>query len=221
MPPLISIIIPTFSEENELPQTLRTLSILKQHCEIIIVDGGSLDKTVKIARKQGVRILTCSKRQRAAQMNAGANSARGSYLLFLHADTRMPCQTQRNLLHAIRGGRLQAAAFQRRFRSQSLFLALTCRAADCRTLLFGLALGDQGLLISRKLFFKLNGYREIDSFEDADLSLRLRRLEKLRLIRPPVQTSARRFRSYGPIWQTLSDFWLTLGFLLNRQRSNR
>src|SRR5262249_530723 len=84
---LISIIIPTLNEEANLPVTLRQLAA-RSDVELIVVDGGSTDRSVEIAQ-QFTSFVFVTEACRASQMNLGARHATGDILLFLHADTFM------------------------------------------------------------------------------------------------------------------------------------
>jgi len=97
---MISIIIPTFNEEKVLPETLYHLLRQPGDFEIIVVDGGSIDHTCEIVRREPrVRLLTAPK-GRASQMNTGAQHASGDWLLFRHADTLLQ-KGARARLHAL------------------------------------------------------------------------------------------------------------------------
>ena len=87
----LSIIIPTLNEEAALPATLKSVAALNPApVEVIVADSGSDDRTVDIARAYGVQVITDLPPGRAGQMNAGARSAVGDQLCFLHADTEIP-----------------------------------------------------------------------------------------------------------------------------------
>src|SRR6185295_13369800 len=89
---MISVIIPTYNEECALPHTLRDLFEHDGSYEVIVVDGGSTDRTREIVKEfktDDLRLLIAAK-GRASQMNAGARQATGEWLLFLHADTWLP-----------------------------------------------------------------------------------------------------------------------------------
>jgi glycosyltransferase involved in cell wall biosynthesis len=94
MTPFISIIIPTLNEENNLAHTLQPLRNING-CEVIIVDGGSSDGTVSLAREAGCRTIDSS-RGRGRQMNTGAGAATAEILLFLHADTVLPANFEQH-----------------------------------------------------------------------------------------------------------------------------
>ena len=87
---MISVVIPALDEERALPVTLAAVAAqVPAAAEVIVVDGGSRDATQAIARTAGARVIEAP-RGRACQMNLGARSARGEWLLFLHADTILP-----------------------------------------------------------------------------------------------------------------------------------
>ena len=83
---MISIIIPTLNEEENIRKLLEHLSNMTQNMEIIVSDGGSSDKSVE--QIESIVKIIHSSRGRAVQMNVGANIACGDILWFLHADCR-------------------------------------------------------------------------------------------------------------------------------------
>ena len=85
----ISIIIPTLNEANNLPLLLSDLSIIKEEGEILIIDGGSSDKTIDVANIYGAKVYEAKERNRGLQLDMGAKNSKGDWLLFLHADTRL------------------------------------------------------------------------------------------------------------------------------------
>ena len=87
--PRISIIIPTYNEADNLPLLLSDLSTLKKDGEFIIVDCGSNDRTIDIAKIYGVKILKSKEKNRGLQLSIGANNAEGEWFIFLHADSRL------------------------------------------------------------------------------------------------------------------------------------
>ena len=87
--PTLSIVIPTLNEALHLPLLLSDLNIWPTDFELIIVDGGSIDLTISIAQIQGVDVIKSPKKNRGYQLKTGASNARGDWLLFLHADSRL------------------------------------------------------------------------------------------------------------------------------------
>ena len=209
--PPISIVIPVANEAVTLPDCLRQVE--QTTSEIIVVDGGSEDATVEIAESFGCRVLASPRPQRARQMNLGASRARGRILVFLHADTWLPPQAAGRIMEAIDRRGACGGGFARRYRSDALTLALTCRLAGVRNRFFGWHLGDQALFVRRDVFEKLGGYRDLPIFEDLDFSRRLRALGKTVTLTPPVYSSPRRFARKGPLRTTWEDLLLTGKYL--------
>ena len=85
----ISIIIPTINEAHNLPLLFSDLSINQKDGEILVVDGGSEDKTIDIANIYGAKVYKCKERNRGLQLDKGAKNSQGNWLIFLHADTRL------------------------------------------------------------------------------------------------------------------------------------
>lgn len=209
--PEISIIIPAANEAAALPACLARIGGAPN--EIIVVDAQSDDPTRDVAESYGARVVVFPERHRARQMNLGASVARGRILLFLHADTLLPAGALEKVTAAIDGRGAVGGAFSRRYRSRSLFLAVTSRLASLRNRAVGWHLGDQAIFVRRDLFVKLRGFRDIPIFEDLDFSRRMRAGGRTVTLTPPVHSSARRFAERGPWRTTLDDLALTRRFL--------
>jgi len=210
---MISVIIPTFNEQEELPETLRHLARNSTEHEVIVVDAESSDGTSRIAQANGAKVINSPRKQRAAQMNLGAKAAKGGSFLFLHADTWLPEGSLGKIEAILNRPKYVGGGFARRFRSPSLFLRMTCCFAKARCRAFGWFLGDQGIFVRHDLFEKLNGFRDIDQFEDLDFCRRMKEYGRLATLTPPVLSSARRFRE-GPLLQTLKDLRLTARYFI-------
>ncbi len=210
---MISIIIPTWNEAAHLPATLAALDASPEDKEIIVVDAGSDDETATIARAAGCHVIHAKTRQRASQLNTGAAAAGGEILFFLHADTLVQAAAMPRLEGVAGDPRIAGGGFARRFQPWSPLLACTCRLADWRGRFFGLYFGDQALFVRRNVFLELGGFRDLPVFEDWDLCRRLKSRGKMRLLKPPVQSSARRFAKEGALRVTWRDFWLTCRYL--------
>ncbi|MBU6400627.1 MAG: TIGR04283 family arsenosugar biosynthesis glycosyltransferase [Verrucomicrobia bacterium] len=212
---MISIVIPTLNEADQLAATLAAIGdpLPRAACEVIVVDAGSSDGTAALAKAAGTRVVTSPGPGRAAQMNLGAQQASGDQLLFLHADTRLPEGALARIDAALRDPAIVGGGFARRFAGASRFLRLTAWLADWRCRSLGWFLGDQAIFARRSVFEQLKGYREIDLFEDLDFSRRMARTGKVVTLSPPVISSARRFAARGPLVTTAADLWLTCQFL--------
>lgn len=207
MNPVISIILPILNESKFLAETLSGLPAAPD-LEIILVDGGSVDGTWELsARWPHVRRLR-TPQGRGCQMNAGARTARGQLLAFLHADTRLEPAHLAVLRQAAADPTFAAGAFELSLTPPLPALRFIAWGANWRSRLFGLPYGDQVLTLRRDLFYALGGFAHRRP-EDLDLTLRLRRCARLRLLRPPVASSGRRWLEQGYL-ATTRRHWLTL-----------
>ncbi len=211
---MISIIIPTMNEAPQLPRTLAAIARLGDSSyEVLVVDAGSSDATADVARAGGARVLSSLLRQRAAQMNLGAEEARGEILLFLHGDTLLPEAAFTLIRDALSDPRVLGGAFARRYDSSSWLLRFTCALAYWRGRVSGWFLGDQAIFVRAETFRALGGYRNFPLFEDLDLSRRIRRAGRTVILRPAVISAARRFARLGPWRTTWHDLLLTRRYL--------
>lgn len=188
---MISAVIPTLNAAATVGRCLEGLSGLD---EVIVVDGGSTDDTIAIARSLGARVVV-SPKGRGVQLGAGAEAAQGDWVLFLHADTRL-APGWRDAVEEHVGRSRKAACFRFRLDDAAWQARLLERAVNLRVRLLGLPYGDQGLLVPRALYQQVGGYRPLPLMEDVDL---VRRIGRLRLRPLPVDavTSAERWRRDG------------------------
>jgi glycosyltransferase involved in cell wall biosynthesis len=182
---MISVVIPTLNAERKLPRcfdSLITAAVRGVVREVIVADGGSSDDTLIIADAAGAHIEHAAK-SRSERLAAGAAAARSDWLLFLHPETALEPGWENEVesfLALAMPERPRAAVF--RFALED-FGGEARRAeakARMRDLLLGLPYGDQGLLIPKRLYVKLGGYRALSRMEDADL---VRRIGRRRLVR--------------------------------------
>jgi len=206
---MISIIIPVYNEERVLPLTLAHLGGLPGRREIIAVDGGSSDRTLSLLRAQPeVHVLQAAK-GRASQMNAGAAAARGEWLLFLHADTRLPDDALTQLSARERDPHLQAGGFRHRFSGRRCSLRLISWLDNQRCRLTRIVYGDQAMFIRRDLFVRLGGFPDRPVLEDVVFCQRLRRTTRPELLPDYVVTDSRKFEQMG-VWRSLAQVLLIL-----------
>lgn len=196
---LVSIIVPVLNEEECISATLTGLESLVGEKEIIVVDGGSTDRTVELALSHTVMLLHGA-RGRGQQLRFGAENASGEVLWFVHADTLPPPDALEHIASALDKG-ASAGNFSLRFRGES-------RAARQLTFIYpllrilGLCYGDSGIFVSRRVYAQAGGFREIPLFEDLDLLRRIRRLGRFIHLRCTLVTSSRRFenRDLAFVW---------------------
>lgn len=220
----ISVIIPALDEEASIARAIRSCREAGR-CEVIVVDGGSRDRTVEYARAEADTVIAAP-RGRAAQMNAGAAVARGDVLLFLHADTLLPLGSLAAVLAALQDPAVIGGAFRVRLAPSSgagryvhATLGITGRMIGVRAGVTRAFTGDQAIFARAAAFRAVGGYPEIPLMEDVELSRRIRRAGKTVLLPLRVETSGRRWEAWGPLRTVLFMWRLRLGHLLGRTPS--
>jgi rSAM/selenodomain-associated transferase 2 len=165
--------------------------------EIIVADGGSVDRTTALAEARGARVVTAP-RGRGTQLAAGAGAASGHWLLFLHADCRPEPGWSRAVSAFINAPQAEGRAgyFDFALDDAAAVARRLERTVAWRCRVLALPYGDQGLLISRALYDEVGGFAPLPLMEDVDLA---RRLGRRRLARIGVGclASARRYRQDG------------------------
>jgi rSAM/selenodomain-associated transferase 2 len=209
----LSIIVPVLDEYASIEAALTALAPYRTRgCELIVVDGGSRDKTLALASPLADHVLTAP-RGRAAQMNAGASVAHGDIFLFLHADTKLPA----NADALIRDGLAQSGRIWGRFDvrfDQHGIMPLIAVMMNLRSRLTGIATGDQAIFVTQAAFDEIGGFPAQPLMEDIAFSARIRRISRPLYIRARVTTSARRWRKQG-ILRTVFLMWrLRLAYFL-------
>ena len=208
----LSIVIPTFNEEEHLRQTLEKVGRIP-HGEVIVVDGGSRDSTAEIAEEWGAKVIQ-SKPNRGRQMNLGAREASGDMLLFLHADTLLPENYSEFIQEALVDPKVAGGAFAWKVEPSTPFLRYLERNVAWRTKIFRMPYGDQAYFVRASLFREMGGYADIPLMEDVEFIRRLRKVGKLAYIPQPVVTSPRRYQKRGPVRTALRNKLTLFGYYL-------
>jgi rSAM/selenodomain-associated transferase 2 len=198
---MISVIIPAYNEEKALPETLDRLVRQPGDYEVIVVDGGSTDRTSAIAHAEPRARVVMAPKGRASQMNAGAGRAAGEILLFLHADTLLPDGALARLNRMEADGLVQAGGFRHRFSGSDWRLALISFLNNFRCVRSRIIYGDQALFVRRALFERLGGFPEQPILEDVAFCEKLLRVTEPILLAPPVLTDSRKFVQMG-VWRS-------------------
>ena len=206
----ISVVIPALNEANCIARTV-ALAAADNPSEVIVVDGGSSDDTPRRAAKAGATVLT-SRPGRGRQMNAGASSAIGNVLLFLHADTLLPLNYSSLLPVCLVQPQVVAGAFRfevaERFPGRS-FLQWT---VNLRSRWLQMPYGDQALFLRRSLFEELGGFNDWPILEDYELVRRLRSCGRVRILPQSALTSGRRWQRLGVLRATWVNKRVILGY---------
>ena len=201
----ISVVIPALNEEKTIAATLTALMALKPH-EVIVVDGGSVDRTREISAETGATVMTGA-RGRARQMNIGAQQASGDILLFLHADTRLPPTALGDIAAVLKDPRYLGGRFDLKLDGDHPMLKVVGAMINYRSRITHIGTGDQAIFVRREVFVRVGGFPDIPLMEDIAFCRALKRLGGIACLRTKVISSARRWESEG-VWQTIAKMWI-------------
>ncbi len=210
-PRRISVIIPILNEAKILEKTLSQLQPELGPHELIVVDGGSTDASVRIAEEYGKVVR--SERGRAKQLNTGAAVATGDILIFLHADIWLESGALSAVETAISSGYV-GGGFRQKIDGEKVLYRLIEIAGNIRGRYLKVFYGDSGIFLSRTNFEKIGGFPEVPILEEMEFSKGLQRLGKTTLLTPHIHISARRWEARGVLRTTLNNWLITLLYFL-------
>lgn len=210
----LSVVIPTLDEAERLPRLLEDLRALDDVIgEVIVVDGGSRDGTVSVARQRGATVVE-SDPGRGRQLRAGSRAARGPWLFFVHADCRLPPDSADRLRAFLRTASSDDFAhFRFELEGTGPFVHFIEFGQRLRERLYGLVYGDQGLVVSRALYEQVDGHPEWPLMEDVGVIDRLEEAGRRVALAAALPTSARRYAREGGL-----RAWLRNAVLIARFR---
>jgi len=211
---MLSVIVPVLNEEIGITNFLLPLQDYRQpNLELILVDGGSRDKTIELAEPLCDRIFA-SQKGRAQQMNVGANQAKGNILLFLHADTQLPNQFNHIIEQSMAESHNVWGRFDVRLSGQNTALRMVEFFMNHRSRWTGIATGDQAVFVKADVFNQIEGYQNISLMEDIALSKALKSISPPVCLKSKVISSSRRWETFG-LWRTIFLMWrLRLAYFL-------
>ena len=210
---MVSVVIPAYNEEKALPATLRAIFTHQGDYEVIVVDGGSTDRTHAVLAEFSFfeypspltphpsRLLLTASKGRASQMNMGVKRAVGEWLLFLHADTVLPPGAIQRLNEMEADQTIQAGGFMHQFSGDDWRLKLISFLDNFRCIRSRIIYGDQALFVRRALFEQLGGFPSQRILEDVAFCEKLIKETKPLLLSPSAVTDARKFLKMG-VWRT-------------------
>jgi glycosyltransferase involved in cell wall biosynthesis len=208
----VTILIPAYNEEKALPETLAALAVMAPPPdEILLVDGGSEDRTMEIALADGIKAVKAPRKGRAVQINHGVELAQGDVVCVLHADSILPGDAIAVIRSTMADQRIALASFMPRLagpqgtRWGSTFhnwIKTWYVPLLARPLLFfkgvRLLYGDHAMFFRRQHFLAVGGCDErVAVMEEADLCIKFARFGRTKLVRRWVWTSDRRIVAWG------------------------
>ena len=204
--PRLAIIVPVLNEIDGIESLLSHLEIWRQRgAEIIVVDGGSDDKSDSLIEARGFPLIR-SARGRATQMNAGARTSQSPFLMFLHADTRLPEHADTQVMTHLARSETSWGRFDVCIDGRSGLLPIVGAMMNLRSRLTGIATGDQALFMTRTLFEQVGGFPEQPLMEDVEICKRLKHITPPVCLSDRVVTSGRRWDQRGG-WRTIFLMW--------------
>jgi len=209
--PYLSVIIPAVDEGAHIENTVR--QALCKEAEVIVVDGGSRDKTPEAAARAGARLLE-SPKGRGVQQNRGAREARGRVLLFLHADTLLPEAYVIRIFETLLGRKVILGAFGFRTDLEEPTARVIEALVNFRSRFFRLPYGDQGLFLRKEVFERIGGFPDVPIAEDLFFVRQLHKQGRLGLTKACITTSGRRWERIGLFRTTWINQVILVGLAL-------
>jgi rSAM/selenodomain-associated transferase 2 len=212
MSPLrLSVVIPTLNEEPFLPACLRSVQESLPSAEVIVVDGGSRDRTVQLARGYGARVIS-SRPSRGAQCRVGAEHTTGDVLFFLHADTQLTSGAEERIRTFFGTPSNQVGTLRVIYPPKTVLHRLA--GLGSRIDSYITSTGDQGILVRRDLYDRVGGIPDQPLFEDVEFFQRVRRHARVRSIDVGLHVSLRRFEKRGFMGQLAFNVLLSAQYAM-------
>lgn len=223
--PRISVVIPTYNEEKNIRRTLFKLNhqtIPREDYEIIIVDGGSTDRTCEIAEEMGARVVIQKREGIGGARNDGFLAARADFIATTDADCIVPNQWLEIFLEDFQDERVVAVTgpdgpIERNWKSKLTYFILRCFIQGLTLFnLFGTA--GTNSAFRKSAFIKCGGYKPLPHSDDVEIAFRIKKLGKIVYdVRTFVNLSVRRLEQEGYV--NVVSKWLKgdINILLGRE----
>jgi uncharacterized protein len=210
--PMISIVIPAINEEATIGNTLKK-ALSGKNVEVILADGGSDDSTRELSARMGARVVMAQK-GRALQMNEGARAASGDIFVFLHSDSILPDDFDKDIRRVLADPCIAAGAFSLSFDTDTPVMRLMALGANLRSRLFSLPYGDQALFVRRPDFHETGGFPKIPIMEDVALVRTMKKKGRILILPSRITTSSRRYKAMGPFRAWVINQLAMAGFFM-------
>lgn len=209
---MFTIVVPTFNEQDFIVSCLDSLFKQRENFELIVVDGGSSDKTIDLVSKFACRLIRLKEPNLALQLNTGALKSSGDVIIFLHADCRLAPGILGRLKKILsKNNKIIGGAFTMTIEGERFFYKIFSAGGNIYCKISKTFFGDRAIFIKKSAFDSLGGYRAIPIMTDVDFSVRMKRIGKTVLINGPVISSGRKFDK-EPFWKII---FLTLWALFS------
>jgi uncharacterized protein len=212
----VSVVIPVLDEAARIGALVASLR--RDGVEVVVVDGGSRDATPTLAREAGAFVVE-SERGRAQQLRCGSQHANGDWIVFLHADTRLPEGWLEAIGRAAAEPACAGGAFALGFEERGFFFRWIEFWVAVRNAILRLPYGDQAIFVRRSVLEAMGGVPRVPILEDLDLVRGIRARGRLRLLSLSVTTSGRRYLRGGRLRTVLLHQWALVGWWLGWDRA--
>lgn len=212
--PLISLVVPVWGDDDMVAELVSVVSLDATAAEWVVAAVEPSERLRKLEDRGEIRLVVCDRPSRGAQMNAGAQEARGLLLYFHHADSEFRSEHLESLAIAAGNKEIVGGAFHRQFDDRHFWMKKWERLLRRISAVTGPLFGDQSIFVRADVFHEMGGFADIPIMEDIEFSQRLRREGSIVLLDPPLWSSPRRFRRLGNLRTSLLNALFITLFLL-------